>query len=286
MRSRKPEGVDVADTSVVCAHAPASPGAALGTTVERRDRDAMRRGRVLKEAARPVLVVAEAETRSTTRPRAVDAPQGTACERRTAEAPARSRPRPRRTPPAVVTTAPRGAPRVRAYMGAKPVASGFRRREYSLRVAPRRPNARGAECGPHVSRGMGRRETHQERAQPRYFWSFRTSRSFPSWRAFQRFSCCFLRHLVDRYSSVKTLIGFHRSTRIFAITRSNFPGNPGSLLHLSLRLRPRVAFGTRRGGAGLGRVLCRSSPAWSSQSRTSPGLGSCSTSWTRTGAVP
>ena len=191
MRSGKPEGVDVADTSVVCAHAPASPGAALGTTVERRDRDAMRRGRVLKEAARRVLVVAEAETRSTTRPRAVDAPQGTACERRTAEAPARSRPRPRRTPPAVVTTAPRGAPRVRAYMGAKPVASGFRRREYSLRVAPRRPNARGAECGPHVSRGMGRRETHQERAQPRYFWSFRTSRSFPSWRAFQRFSCCF-----------------------------------------------------------------------------------------------
>ena len=285
MRSRKPEGVDVADTSVVCAHAPASPGAALGTTVERRDRDAMRRGRVLKEAARRALVVAEAETRSTTRPRAVDAPQGTACERRTAEAPARSRPRPRRTPPAVVTTAPRGAPRVRAYMGAKPVASGFRRREYSLRVAPRRPNARGAECGPHVSRGMGRRETHQERAQPRYFGPFGRRDLFPLGALFSAFLAA-LRHLVDRYSSVKTLIGFHRSTRIFAITRSNFPGNPGSLLHLSLRLRPRVAFGTRRGGAGLGRVLCRSSPAWSSQSRTSPGLGSCSTSWTRTGAVP
>ena len=201
-RSGKPKGGDVADTFAVCAHAPASPGAALGTTVESRDRDAKTRGRVLEEAARRALVVAEAEMRSTTRPRAVDAPRGTACERRTAEVPERSGPRPRRTPLAGVTTAPRGAPRVRACMGAKPVASGFRARRYRLRVEPRRPNARGGECGRRAClAGWGGRDTHTRSAGARILWS---SRKIPPLGAlFSAFLCAF-RHPVDRYSSVKS----------------------------------------------------------------------------------
>lgn len=198
----KSKGGDVADTFAVCAHAPASPGDALGTTVESLDRDAKTRGRVLEEAARRALVVAEAEMRSTTRPRAVDAPRGTACERRTAEVPERSGPRPRRTPLAGVTTAPRGAPRVRACMGAKPVASGFRARRYRLRVEPRRPNARGAECGRRACLADGEAVTHTPGARAaRILWS---TRFIPPLGAlFSAFLCAF-RHPVDRYSSVKS----------------------------------------------------------------------------------